>query len=132
MRTPQTFYIASPYRNHERANELALELERRGLRWALNHNWTKIEFEATLSEHSELWPTLASLDVQAAIAADLFILLLEGAPSPGATAEMTARWSHHREVHMVVPGGAKTHLFHKLPGIIIWGSEDDILSSLDA
>ena len=122
-----TFYVASPYRNRVEVQFLADILRERGLVWANDQDWTVL-YRNIPDTHVEA-PKLATEDVLAAIAADLFVLLLSGNPTAGATAEMVARWSHGRTCHMIWRN-EQTHLFHRLPGLVVHRSIEDFVGSV--
>lgn len=123
-----SFYIASPETNRAGAAELADYLASQGWRWSLNHDWTKVVAKDFPRDAPAL-PGLAAADVKSACAADLFVLLLSGKPSAGATGEYTARWAVGREVH-IIRNDADWHLFHVLPGVIEHATTEDFLGAL--
>ena len=124
----RTFYIASPEHNRAGAAQLADYLVSQGWRWSVNHDWTKFIAKDYAQDDPAL-PGLAATDVQSALAADLFVLLLKDKPSAGATGEYTARWAGGREIH-IIRNGADWHLFHVLPGVIEHATTDDFLAAL--
>jgi hypothetical protein len=91
----RTFYISTSWANRAQAAEVANYLQSRGLRWSDNHNWPVTSSSTNLDASAKsLW---AYKNLQAAVSADLFILLLCEPLTPGCHAELGARASHGKE-----------------------------------
>ena len=127
MRT--TFYIASPFGNFPQVRQFADFLIEKGWRWANNHNWTLERFTEARPMDHPFWPSWAVGDMKAAMAADVFVLLLAGKTTAGAHAEFGARWGAGRSVHAIRQDGER-HLFHTLPGIVWHDTVEDFLSHM--
>ena len=111
----KTFYIASPFQNKEAVQQLARYLESRDMRWVHDHDWTAQE-KGLMEAPREKRVAWGMMDMRGAVAADLFVLLLEGKPSAGAHAELGARWTAGKEIY-IIRGNGSRHLFHDLPGV---------------
>lgn len=121
----QTFYVATAWQNKEQALKVANYLESRGMRWAFDHNWAKGEPTDVNSIRASV---VAQKDLQAAIEADLFILLLFDPLTPGCHGELGARVSHNREAHVVRQGVAPIHLFHRHPCVVEHENIEDLVN----
>lgn len=111
-----TFYVATSWGNREQATEVANYLKSRGMRWALDHNWPVDGKVGDID--SPATSLIAYLDIQAAVAADLFVILLRDPLTVGCHAEFGARISHGKEAHLVRQGTERVHPFHKHPCVV--------------
>jgi len=111
----KTFYVASSFTNRAQVRDVASYLRDQGLRWAFDHDWT-VERVANLPDSGKALK--AQMDLQAAVDADLFVILLASPLTPGCHGELGARASHNREVHLIRQGVTDWHLFHAHPCVI--------------
>ncbi len=121
----QTFYVATAFQNKEAAKKVADYLESRGMRWTFGHDWT---VDSMQDPDAPETPVLAQRDLQSAIEADLFILLLFDPLTPGCHGELGARVSHNREAHIVRGDVDKVHLFHKHPCVVEHKTVEDLVN----
>ena len=111
----KTFYIATSFGNSGQAEELAGYLESKGMRWVYGHDWTK----STGTDQGDAdASSKAQRDLQSAVAADVFILLLKSPLTVGCHSEMGARVTANKEAHLIRQGVEDWHLFHSHPGVI--------------
>ena len=99
-------------------------LKSRGMRWTFGHDWT---VDSMQDPDAPETPLLAQRDLQSAVEADLFVMLLFDPLTPGCHGELGARVSHNREAHIVRGGVDKVHLFHKHPCVIEHKSIEDLI-----
>ena len=111
----RTFYVATSFTNRAQAQEVADYLQDKGLRWVYGHNWT-------LEEHAPPGDPKTALlmlrDLQSAVGADIFVLLLKSPLTIGAHVELGARLGVNKEAHLVLQGTIAWHPFHDHPGIV--------------
>jgi len=113
MRT--SFYIASHPENHVEVRSLADFLQSRGWRWAMGNAWAR---KRTLDSS---W---VAKDMHAALSADVFIFLLKREPTPGAYAQLGARWAARRLI-FGIRQGMSHHPLHDLPEINWFETAED-------
>ena len=119
-----TFYVATSFTNRNQAREVAQRLQQMGLRWAYNHDWTKFEVAAPNDPQTKL---TMLFDLQAAVGADLFVLLLASPLTVGCHVELGARIGVNKEAHIVLQGIDAWHPFHDHPGIVKHKTFEDLL-----
>lgn len=126
----QTFYIASSMTNRPQVALLADYLRNRfRMSWALNHDWTPLE-ERDAPLGSPLRSRLAIMDLMAACAADLFVILRTDVISHGAHAEFGARLAVNRPVFLVQQN-APDHLFYSHPLVRRYQKLEELLAHLN-
>lgn len=122
----RTFYVATSFTNREQAQKVAHYLQDKGMRWVYNHDWT---LEESAPQGDPKTALLMLRDLQSAVGADIFVLLLKSPLTIGAHVELGARLGVNKEAHLVVQGTTDWHPFHDHPGVV---RHDDLDAFINA
>lgn len=123
----KTFYVATSWTNKDQAAEVADYLKAtRGMRWANEHDWTKVEVGGT-SREDPMAPLKSYMDISGAVSCDLFVILLKDPLTVGCHAELGARVGAGKEAHLVRQGADSWHLFHDHPNIVHHDTVEDFI-----
>ena len=123
------FYIASKWETYKEADELRVELEKRG--YICSHNWMEVARDVLEEGATEFLPGSARADVVGVLEADVLVLDARGGGGQGRWVEFGVALASEKPVIAWIDTLSKVGVFFHHPGVQITQSKTELFRLLE-